>query len=158
VELQKAEQAADSYTVMTEWQNAVDRLLQKIRDFLSEYERDGLLKISPDRRMAYEEKLGGYLINTLEISTTNKTILVIPVARFVVGGVDGRVDIHERGRMYGGCMLLWTRANDQWRIASRLSASPIPMATAGTGFPPPGQEVEFTRENFEAAIESILAS
>ena len=71
VELQKAEQVPDAHAVVTEWQNAVDRLLQKIRDFLSEYERDELLKVSPDRRMVHEEKLGHYLINTLEIRGTS---------------------------------------------------------------------------------------
>lgn len=86
----------DKYT--EQWKKDVAHIQHLIIEkWFGDFEKEKLVHFNLIPVSKYEEKLGDYLINTLElVFPNNKTIIIEPVAGVVIGA-DGRVDMYLSG-------------------------------------------------------------
>ena len=87
------ERKAENGAVLQEWQQAVSKLYDEIRNWLKEPEEQGLVNVTREKIETVEERFGKYEIEELELRFPgNKRVIFEPKARFIVGG-QGRVDV-----------------------------------------------------------------
>jgi len=145
-ELRDRDLSADRGVRLKEWREAVKGLLDRIEGYLASYVAEGLVQCVREAVHRSEEALGTYDTQELHIAAADRTIVVSPVARGVLGA-DGRVDIYRSGRRDLGYHLLWSKeAKDlpDWRIQ--------PMRERQHGLIVPA----LSREQFETVIENLL--
>jgi hypothetical protein len=95
------------------WLEAIKSLYSDIRSWLSEPEREGLVKIVDADKAITERLLGTYDAPVLQLFFADQQVVIVPVARYVLGG-EGRVDMTLGPRSF---MLLW--GEDGWQILPR---------------------------------------
>ena len=125
-----ARRAADTERhkgVVEDWQAAVTRLFDQIREWLGRSDPDQIIRIEQKSQQLQENGLGRYQIPRLDLDVFGKWIGIIPKARYTVASAQppqkslperatGRVDITDEIRRY---ILLRFRDDagvDQWMI------------------------------------------
>src|SRR6185295_6689793 len=74
------------------WLEAIRGLYANLRSWLSESEKEGLVKIVDADKAITERLLGTYDAPVLRLLFADQCVVIVPVARYVFGGV-GRVDM-----------------------------------------------------------------
>lgn len=145
-ELRERDLSIDHGVRLKEWREVVQALLDEIEEMLAAYTSEGLMRCLRVDVRREEEALGVYDTQELHIVAADRTIVVSPVARSVIGA-DGRVDVYRRGRREQGYFLLWDKAakgSPSWRIE--------PMRER----PHAWMVVPFTKVKFETVLENLL--
>jgi hypothetical protein len=94
----EAEAPLDLSALHDEWFDAIEKLFNRIRDYLDEYFQDKSLSIASEGRLVIEEEdLGEYAVPVMSIKAGPMQIEVRPVGRLIVGAT-GRVDLYRQGR------------------------------------------------------------
>jgi hypothetical protein len=75
-----------------EWVAAVDQLVEKIREFLADPVKEGLLKVDTRPKSISESHLGEYTVPELVLTVGDEEVIFSPKARNVAGA-QGRVDV-----------------------------------------------------------------
>ena len=83
--------------IIAEWQTDVAALLAKIREYLARHAAAGLVSFINREIQISEEWLGTYKINAMSICSGPATIMIDPVARFVLA-FQGAVDMYRSDR------------------------------------------------------------
>jgi hypothetical protein len=115
-----------------EWIAAVGRLLDRLRQWLTESDPNRVLEILPMEILAVEPGLGSYTVPSLKIGLGDVSVRVVPVGRDAVGVIErdggireGRVDITDGVRRY----ILYRTLQDQqesWYVLDeRFQAAPL---------------------------------
>jgi hypothetical protein len=89
-----------------EWIDAVTRLFVQLRQWLTEADKDGVLRIEEQQRELGEDALGGrYVVPQLRVVLGPREVFVRPMGRVTIGRVDvegttylmtqGRVDLTD---------------------------------------------------------------
>jgi hypothetical protein len=126
-----------------EWIAAVNSLYDTVEGWFSGLREQGLMAIERKPTCVYEEYLGDYAIDSLEIGMADKKVILEPVGRNVIGA-RGRIDLYLRG--FKADRLLLLRLEDvegqiRWEMwKGKLS-----------GFRKP-----FAKETFEQLLEEWL--
>jgi hypothetical protein len=145
-ELRERDLRADRGVRLQEWRDAIKSLLDSIEEYLATYVTEGLMQCVREDIHRSEEGIGVYDTQELRIAAADRTIVVSPVARGVIGA-DGRVDVYRSGRRENGYHLLWSKdaeGESSWRIQPMRGRQYAPMVTA------------LSKEQFEALIENLL--
>jgi len=133
-----------------EWIAAVDRLLQQLRDWLTDAATEELLDLEPLEFSKREQGLGSYHIKGLAINFGERTVKVVPVGRMVLAhlgpyaeagheNAEGRVDITNGTYKYSLYRKL-TNAGEEWLVQDeRSDIRPL------------------DRERFEAILQDLLS-
>lgn len=108
-----------------EWLNAVEGLLRDIRSWLTEAQREKLIKIHPDKIKITEEIFGTYTAPYLRLNAAGKTVTVKPIGSTVIGA-DGRVDMESAS---GTFMFLYLADHDKWVHGVGRQPSEFPELT-----------------------------
>lgn len=142
--------ADEKKALQTEWIWAVRRLVQQVKDWLSDADQEKLLQVKEDHQEVRESELGVYSVPRLIIQLEAREVRLTPVARMVVGPnlsngmirvtrAFGRVDLTSGDRRY----LLFRsqkEPDDAWAIVE------------DEGF----TVKRLDRESFEEAMQSLL--
>jgi hypothetical protein len=95
----------------SDWLEALADLYRDIREWLSESEKRGLVRLADTKETLEEEHLGTYEAPGLNISFGADLVRLVPVGRLVLGA-RGRVDvITNRGQF-----VLVLRGDSQWYL------------------------------------------
>jgi hypothetical protein len=142
--------ADEKKAVQSEWISAVRRLIQQIREWLRDADRENLLKIDEEYRELREENVGVYAAPVLIVRLEAREVSVLPIARMVVGpylsnGIVkvnrcfGRVDLTDGANKF---MLFRTQKDpsDEW------------VSVDDDGY----RIAKFDRQAFEQAMQSLL--
>jgi len=134
----------DEYT--EQWKKDVAHIQQLITDkWLGELEHEKLVSFNIIPVSRYEEKLGDYLINTLELVFLNNKIIIIEPIAGVVIGADGKIDMYLSGSVKEKVVLLRKLNADSkpadWMIVKQFNGR---------------EQLNFTKTNFENIIEEWL--
>jgi hypothetical protein len=134
-----------------DWIAYVDRLLRKLRSWLTEADAADLLDLETLDFERREQGLGAYHIKGLAIHFGERTVKVVPIGRtlaphlgpFAEPGhekAEGRVDITNGAYKYNLYLSLNDAGEEQWFVQDERSAiRPL------------------DREQFEAIIQDLLA-
>lgn len=90
--------------------DAVAALLGQIRAWLTEAQREKLVKLYPDKIKITEEALGTYTAPCLTLTGAGKTVHVKPIGATIIGA-DGRVDMESAN---GTFMFLYLADKQKW--------------------------------------------
>jgi hypothetical protein len=134
-----------------DWIAYVDRLLKKLRDWLTEANAADLLDLAPLEFEKREQGLGAYRIKGLAIHFGESTVKVVPVGRNVAAHLgpyaepghekaEGRVDITNGAYKYYLYLKLNDAGEEQWLVQDERS-----------GIRP------LDREQFEAILQDLLS-
>ena len=108
----------DPNGILRDWLTLVDQLVDQVADW-SESEN---WSIHRDRKTIEEEPLGRYDVPTLRVRTNQGDELhVNPVARFVMGRADGRIDLEGWPSLN---RVRFVRRNGKWEI---ITDSNVPL-------------------------------
>ncbi len=155
----------DKPQLIAEWQQAIVKLFEEIRGYLSEYQADGSMSFSEGEVGLSEESLGAYNARQMHISAPSAIIVLAPVGRIIVGAT-GRVDMYRQGRVgeFERVRLLrvQTSPSDQtprWVIIPPPEAGMLKTTGAQTpswlGGDP--RFIPLTKQALEQAIEFLLS-
>ena len=134
-----------------DWIAYVDRLLKKLRDWLTEAGAADLLDLESLEFEKREQGLGAYRIKGLAIHFGENTVKVAPVGRNVVANLgpyaepgrekaEGRVDITNGAYKYYLYLKLNDAGEEQWLVQDeRAGVRPL------------------DREQFEAILQDLLS-
>ncbi len=117
-----------------EWIDSVIRLYKKIQDdWFAELEDEELIKIQLLPISVFEEHIGTYSIDKMEISYATGNIVLEPVGRNIIGG-EGRIDFYFKGEFSKGIMLILFRDNgeDNWFLVSKQNSRDRELLTKTT--------------------------
>jgi len=145
IDLQQRDAVQMRAETVPQWLDDIKRLYEFVKTQLSDLpeERIKIVSISVRR---YEELLGEYQTDELNLSLGGQTIVFSPVARIVLGSW-GRVDMFLRGRIDEGYKLLRDQSASPavWRLIGkgerRGALKDLPI---------------LTKETLESAIENLL--
>jgi hypothetical protein len=145
IDLQELDAQQMRAATLPQWIDDIKRLYEFVRTQLSELLPDEKITIVPVSVRRYEELLGEYLTDELNVSLRGRTIVFSPVARIVLGS-SGRVDMFLRGRIDEAYKLLRDQILSPavWRLAKgqrRKALQDLPI---------------LTKETLESAIEDLL--
>jgi hypothetical protein len=145
--------------VIKEWNEAVTKLFAEIRNFLTEYEKQGSMSFADSNMQLSEERLGTYSTHQLNIDVPPFKIIVAPVGRMVVGAA-GRVDMYRQARVGEADRIKFLRvpksATDstlQWAISSPPEIGTPTSRTARRG---PLQLLVLSKSALEHAVDFLL--
>lgn len=113
-----AEDASTGET-LDAWRRAIASLYDKVRGYLAEYAKDGLVEFETRVVSRSEDALGTYDVDMLLVHMGPRSVIFSPVARYDLGG-DGRVNMYVQGRMDHPMRLRWIGApgtDGTWAIA-----------------------------------------
>lgn len=99
----------DPQSVIRDWLAQQDALYAQIRYWLTQPEREGLIRIRDEQKEVQEEPLGRYEAPVLFLETDWETLRVEPVAR-IVNGAMGRIDMHTKNQRF----ILLQNAEQHW--------------------------------------------
>lgn len=118
----KSEKKINWEEIKKEWINSVNKLYSDIRNWFSELESEGLLKILTSSITIFEEEIGTYSIDKMEIAVGNKDIILEPVGTNIIGA-DGRIDFYLNGEISNREMMVLIRENnvDNWYIINKIN-------------------------------------
>lgn len=91
-----AEEKVDWARRRDEWISAVGSLYDDIELWLGPWREQGYLTVTRAPVPKREEPLGDYVIDTLEITAGDETVVFEPFGRNVIGAL-GRIDVYLRG-------------------------------------------------------------
>jgi hypothetical protein len=94
-----------------QFRDALKQLYALIEEWLGEYRSQGLLNIYRYDKGIFEEYLGEYDVECLEISIGEITIVLEPVGTHIIGAY-GRVDVFPRGYKDDAQLLLLLQHQD----------------------------------------------
>ena len=91
---------------LSDWRQAVEKLLNRICDWLKQADPNGVIDIKKSETRINEEGLGRYQIPGLVLSAFGRSMMVMPKARFTIATVElphrstperasGRVDLTD---------------------------------------------------------------
>jgi hypothetical protein len=134
-----------------DWIAYVDRLLEKLRHWLTEADTADLLDLETLEFEKREQGLGAYHIKGLAIHFGERTVKVVPVGRTVAAHLgpyaepghekaEGRVDVTNGAYKYYLYLKLNDAAEEQWLVQDERS-----------GIRP------LDREQFEAILQALLS-
>jgi hypothetical protein len=134
-----------------DWIGYVDRLLKKLRDWVTEANAADLLDIETLEFEKREQGLGGYRIKGLAIHFGERTVKVTPVGRTVAAHLgpfaepghekaEGRVDITNGAYKYNLYLKLNDACDEQWLVQDERS-----------------DIRRLDREQFEAILQDLLS-
>lgn len=124
--LQAESEQGDGAATIAEWRHAVDDLYRKVRSYLSEYEKDGLIAAEITDVTRSEPSLGDYEIAMLTLHMGPRAVVFSPAARYGIGA-DGRVDMYVQGSSSSRVTLRWmasARPEPAWAISIERWAAP----------------------------------
>ena len=97
------------------WLNSVNKLYDEINKWLAPFEKQGLLSIKSDKKIErYEENIGQYFTQQLDIYLGNDIVSLTPKGTLIIGSM-GRIDMISRK---GEIMLIEPNWNE-WKFAKR---------------------------------------
>jgi hypothetical protein len=132
-----------------EWLAAIGRLLEQLRGWLREADKDGVLRIDPEVYDIGEEALGWYEAPGLTVYLGSRQVKIKPVGRATTGRridgasdglvAEGRVDLRAGAIWY---MLFRSLAEggESWHLVAPESFKAIPL----------------TRESFDEAMARLF--
>lgn len=85
--------------VKAQWLSTLTDLLGKIKEWVSEAEREGLIQVVDQPKDLSEELLGSYRAPSLALRTDRSTVKIEPVGRYIIGA-QGRVDMRSARGSY----------------------------------------------------------
>ena len=105
-QLNQLTEDANPEEAISSWRGAVATLYAQVRQYLAEYERDGLVQFETRVVSRSEDVLGTYDIDMLLVHMGSRAVVFSPVARYDLGG-DGRADLYVQGHMGQAIRLRW---------------------------------------------------
>lgn len=116
--LARAKQSQAREKIVADWHDVVARLVEQIAKW-AEAEN---WSVHRDRKTIHEERLGDYDLPTLRVRTNQgDEVHVNPVARYVMGRADGRVDLEGWPSLN---RVRFIRRGGQWEI---ITDSNVPL-------------------------------
>jgi hypothetical protein len=142
--------ADEKKALQSEWISAVRRLVQQVRDWLSDADQEQMLQIKEDYQEVREVELGVYAVPRLTIQLQAQEVRLTPVARMVVGPDLSNGIIHVK-RAFGRVDL--TSGDRKFRLF-RTQKEPDDswMIVEDDAF----TMKKLSRESFEEAMQSLL--
>jgi hypothetical protein len=142
--------ADDKKALQTEWIWAVRRLVQQIREWLTDADQERLLTIKEDYQELRESELGVYAVPRLLIQLQAQEVLLVPISRMVVGPNLSNGIIHV-SRAFGRVDL---KSGDRKFLLFRSQREPSDswVIVEDEGF----TVKTFDRASFEEAMQSLL--
>jgi hypothetical protein len=136
--------------LQTEWIWSVRRLVQQVRDWLSDADQEGLLTIKEDYQEIRESELGVYTVPRLLIQLQAQEVSFVPISRMVVGPNLSNGMVHI-ARAYGRVDL---KSGDRKYLLFRSQKEPTDswVIVEDEGF----TVKRFDRDSFEEAMQSLL--
>jgi hypothetical protein len=144
------ERASERIATQQEWRAAVQRLIEKIAEWLRDADELNLLKIEDEVHELREANVGVYIMPGLVIRLETEEARVVPIGRNSIGPAEGvgitqirrsfgRVDLKNAGKKY---MLFRTQKDpcDHWVIFDDETYTVR----------------EFNRQSFDEAMQSLL--
>lgn len=131
----------DVATRVSAWQNHVDRLYDKVIEWLRPYIDAGDIIAQKDEQEAWEQLSGAYQIKRLDLEIGKETVRLAPRGTYVIGA-SGRVDISVLGT--GDPVILITTdlgSDEAWQIVTRGKKTVLTPLNA---------------RSFEEVLESLL--
>lgn len=121
LEAVKKDEEIDWQERLKQWIQQVDALYATVEGWLKELLEEEFKRIEIRREMKplSEEFLGNYEVDKLIISVANRSVVLDPVGRHIIGA-RGRVDLYRIGYKADGYMLLLFADDDEkpyWGIA-----------------------------------------
>lgn len=108
----KAEAPISPAALRDEWLQAVDHLLEQVREWMKPAIEQGLLEVYVQDLPLNEEELGEYDTHVLQLRTPDgKLVSVVPKQRMVIGAI-GRVDVQSWGKRW----VLLRKKPGKWAI------------------------------------------
>ncbi len=120
------EEKVDQDHCKSEWISAVTRLYDDVEVWLKPWIDKGYLRLERNPMPKFEESLGDYEIDTLEITAGNETIVFEPFGRNVIGA-RGRIDVYSRGFRFDGRLLLRfgiVEGEQRWELWQSKTSGP----------------------------------
>jgi len=153
----------DRPKLIAEWQQAVNWLFARVREWLTAYEQNGLLSFSEQEIPITEEATGPYRIRMMELHAGKATIVLRPVGRFIIGAT-GRVDMHVLGRMIETERVMFLRTTrfgateEEWGILIPERAGSLGRGRRVGNLPNWSRRnlQRLTQENLKEAVERLL--
>jgi hypothetical protein len=127
----------------SEWISAVGGLYEDIELWLMPWIEQGYLTVTRSPLPKWEESLGDYEIDTLEITAYDETVVFEPFARNVIGAL-GRVDVYLRG-FKSDAQLLFRLANVEDEVRWELWKSKFS-----------GPRIQFDKGCLERLLDELL--
>jgi hypothetical protein len=128
-----SEDKALSERFRSEWIAAVNALYEEIEGWLQPWMDKGYLKTARTALPKYEEPLGDYEIDGLEITAGDETVVFEPYGMNVIRAL-GRIDVYLRGFKLDAQMLLLledTTGRRRWELwKDKYSGSKCPFEKA----------------------------
>ncbi len=106
--IQDQENEFDTQKEINKWTQAVDDFYKDIEIWFKDLIDEGLMKLKTEPRQTYEEMLGDYTINDLEISLGNRTVMLEPFGTMLIGAW-GAIDMYMRGMLHDKKVILRIR-------------------------------------------------
>lgn len=143
------EEEAKKRPIITDWRQAIERLLTQVKEWLRTSDPNGILRIKEDDWELEEEGLGKYSVPRLDIRGLRRWIGIVPKARYTVATAHppqksaperaaGRVDITNEVRRFV-LYRFQTADGDVWMIDDQKNPPRV-----------------LDQEAFEAALMSYL--
>ncbi len=77
---------------LDEWLKSLSQFYKKIETFLHEYEKDGKVKFQYEDKRIFEEYIGAYSAQTLNIELASRKLKLEPIGTNLIGA-KGRIDL-----------------------------------------------------------------
>jgi len=90
-ERRDAETATDVDSLREDWIQDLSDLFERLRSWMTDAEKQGLLKVEQDEVELKEERLGRYQAPMLRVITPGVSVRIVPRGRLIIGA-QGRVD------------------------------------------------------------------
>ncbi|MFA6223025.1 MAG: hypothetical protein WC647_11995 [Desulfomonilaceae bacterium] len=113
-----AEEKVNGESLRSEWISAVGDLYDDVESWLKLWKEKGYLTVTRTPILKSEEPLGDYVIDTLEITAGDETVVFEPFGRNVIGAL-GRIDVYLRGFKSDAQLLLRLRNTEglhRWEL------------------------------------------
>lgn len=151
----------DREAFIKEWRDAVVRLHDQIREFLTEYINNGSISVlSISFVNITEESLGNYQASMMRLKAGPAIIEIKPVGRMIVGAT-GRVDLYRQGTSTSERVIAlrvsYPPEEEKWKlvIPPRDRSFEI-MSMPDLAASLKRQHLPFNKPNLELAIDRIL--
>lgn len=114
-----------------EWLKSVEKFYSLVREWLSEYEKEELLRIDTQSIAIYEENIGKYSADKLIIRINGKRQVILEPVGALIIGCQGRIDVYLRGNVSDKDMIVLTREKgiDSWYFVDKKSRLKQPLVT-----------------------------
>ena len=123
------------------WRDDVTQLYRNISEWLAPFIEDGGIVLKQHSKTVFEESIGSYEIDQLDIEVGDETVRLDPRGAIVIGA-RGRIDMSHLGTG-DPLLLVLTGTADQshWAIVNRSVRTKL---------------TALTKDSFESALESLV--